>query len=187
MLRLPADLRDAFRDPMGPVFSDPESLLSAAQRASDRHAAPGAPTPLVAVGDVVTYHLRRAGRDPDVAVVDGMTEREAVGEAVREALDTDHDRIRVQNQAATLSRELLCALRDALAADDPTVVEVDGEEDLAALPAIVAAPDGASVVYGQPGEGMVHVAVTPQTRADARTLFSRLDGDVEAALDLLDA
>jgi hypothetical protein len=29
--------------------------------------------------------------------------------------------------------------------------------------------------------------VTPGTRAEATTLFSRLDGDVEAALDLLDA
>jgi hypothetical protein len=32
---------------------------------------------------------------------------------------------------------------------------------------------------------MVHVPVTPGSRAEATTLFSRLEGDVEAALDLL--
>ncbi len=65
------------------------------------------------------------------------------------------------------------------------MIEVTGEEDLAALPAIVAAPDGASVVYGQPGDGMVRVAVTPASRAEARELFEALDGDVDAAYDRL--
>jgi hypothetical protein len=186
MLRLPEALRGAFKDPLGPVFQDAEALLSAVDRARVRHADPDGSPPLVAVGDVVTYHLRQAGRDPDVAVVDGRTEREAVDEDLRAALDGDRRRIAVRNEPATLSRDLLTALREALDAPDPTVLDVDGEEDLAALPAIVAAPDGASVVYGQPGEGMVHVAVTPGTRAEATTLFSRLDGDVEAALALLE-
>jgi len=79
----------------------------------------------------------------------------------------------------------LSALGDALSAGEPVMIEVDGEEDLAALPAIVAAPDGASVVYGQPGEGMVRVAVTPESRAEARELFEALDGDTEAAYDAL--
>jgi len=47
------------------------------------------------------------------------------------------------------------------------------------------APDGASVVYGQPGEGMVRVAVTPESRTEARELFEALDGDVEAAYKAL--
>ncbi|OYR53195.1 hypothetical protein DJ71_27805, partial [Halorubrum sp. E3] len=56
---------------------------------------------------------------------------------------------------------------------------------LATLPSIRAAPDGASVVYGQPGEGMVRVAVTPETRENARELFEALDGDIEAAYKAL--
>ncbi|MFC6726763.1 DUF359 domain-containing protein, partial [Halobium palmae] len=59
-------------------------------------------------------------------------------------------------------------------------------EDLATLPAIVAAPLGASVVYGQPDQGMVHVPVTEETKAEARDLLARMDGDVDAALALLD-
>ena len=174
MLLLPDSLRTAFKDPLGPVYTDAESLLREADG------------PLVAVGDVVTYHLLTAGVAPDVAVIDGRTERTAVDEEVRATLDdAGAARVRVENDPATLSRDLLTALADALDAPDPTVVEVDGEEDLAALPAIVAAPDGASVIYGQPGEGMVHVLVTAETRETAADLLRRMEGDADAAFDLL--
>jgi hypothetical protein len=184
MLTLPDSLRDAFKEPLGPVATDAEALLAAAaETRADRIARDA---PIVAVGDVVTYHLRQAGRVPDVAIVDGKTEREAVRSEVAAAIaEADVRRIEVENAPASLSAALLSALADALSAGEPVMIEVTGEEDLAALPAIVAAPDGASVVYGQPGEGMVRVPVTPDSRAEARELFEALDGDVEAAYDLL--
>jgi uncharacterized protein (UPF0218 family) len=184
MLTLPDAMRDAFKEPLGPVTTDADELLAAAAETRDERGAPEAP--LVAVGDVVTYHLREAGRVPDVALVDGKTEREAVDAAIESALAAaDGRRVRVENPAASLSAELLAALGEALSAADPVIVEVTGEEDLAALPAILAAPDGASVVYGQPGEGMVRVAVTPASRAEARELFEALNGDVAAASEAL--
>jgi uncharacterized protein (UPF0218 family) len=175
VLELPDDLRAAFRDPLGRVFTDPDSLL----------AAPDAGSPLVAVGDVVTYHLCEAGRRPDVAVIDGRTERERVDATVEAALP-DPD-LTVANAPATLSRALLDALVTALGRAEPTVIGVDGEEDLAALPAVLATPVGGAVVYGQPGEGMVLVPVTDGTRSRARDLLERMNGDVDAALALLDA
>ena len=184
MLTLPDSLRDAFKEPLGPVTTDAETLLAAAaETRADRIARDA---PIVAVGDVVTYHLRQAGRVPDVAIVDGKTEREAVRSEVASTMaEADVRRVEVENAPASLSAALLSALADALSAGEPVMIEVTGEEDLAALPAIVAAPDGASVVYGQPGEGMVRVPVTPDSRAEARELFEALDGDVEAAYDLL--
>nr|WP_305882712.1 GTP-dependent dephospho-CoA kinase family protein [Haloplanus ruber] len=157
---------------MGRVFTDPTTLL----------AADDAGRPLVAIGDVVTAHLLDAGRQPDVAVIDGYTEREPVTDDVAAALPEPD--VTVTNPPATLSRELLTALVTALA-DGPTVVGVDGEEDLATLPALLAAPLGGAVVYGQPGEGMVLVPVTDESRATARDLLSRMAGDVEGALDIV--
>lgn len=184
MLTLPDSLRDAFKEPLGPVTTDAEELLAAAAETRGERSERDAP--IVAVGDVVTYHLRRAGRVPDVAFVDGKTEREAVRSEIESALAAaDVRRIAVENPPASLSADLLSALAAALSAGEPVMIEVTGEEDLAALPAIVAAPDGASVVYGQPGEGMVRVPVTPESRADARELFEALDGDVDAAYRLL--
>ncbi|SNR38770.1 GTP-dependent dephospho-CoA kinase family protein [Halorubrum vacuolatum] len=184
MLTLPDSLRDAFKDPLGPVTTDTDALLAAAADTRAEHDAPNAP--LVAVGDVVTYHLREAGRVPDVALIDGRTEREAVDTQIDEALAAaDERRVYVENPPAELSEALLIALRDAIATPEATIIEVDGEEDLAALPAILAAPDGATVVYGQPGEGMVRIAITPERRAHARELFVAMDGDVEGALAAL--
>jgi uncharacterized protein (UPF0218 family) len=164
VVALPDELRSEFKEPLGDLYTDAETLLDAVDG------------PLIAVGDVVTYHLREAGRAPDVAVVDERTEREAVDDDVRAAV-TVPDPVEVANPAATLTADLLVALRDAIDADEPTTILVDGEEDLATLPAVLAAPDGASVVYGQPGEGMVLVTVTDAVRGEFDALVDRLDGD----------
>jgi len=163
--RLPAAVREDLREPLGPVVTDVADVLAAAG------------DPIIAVGDVVTYHLLDAGRRPDVALIDERTEREATTGAVAAAIaDLDRD-VTVPNEPGTLSAPLVEALADAIDAGDPTVIEVDGEEDLAALPAILLAPEGATVVYGQPGEGMVRVTVTPETKATVRDLLERFDTD----------
>ncbi len=173
LLRLPDELRSAFKDPLGPVETDPERVLA------------DVTGPLVAVGDIVTYHFERVGRTPDVAVIDGRTKRKAVEQEVRETIRED-ETVHVTNPAATLTVDLLTALRDALGDERRTTIVVDGEEDLATLPGVVAAPDGASVVYGQPDEGMVHVRVDAETRAQFRDLLTRMDGNHVRALELLD-
>jgi uncharacterized protein (UPF0218 family) len=173
MLRLPQSLRSAFKEPFGPVYTDAQPLLAATDG------------PVIAVGDVVVAHLVRAGRTPDVAVIDGRTKREAVSPDTEAALEALPDGTRVENPAGELTEALLRALVAAIDADEPRVLDVDGEEDLATLPAVVAAADGTGVVYGQPDEGMVLVRVTPETRAEMIGLLEQFEGDVEAALSLL--
>lgn len=175
VVTLQQSLRGELKEPFGPLYTDAETLLA------------DATDPLLAVGDIVTYHLVGAGRVPDVALVDGHTKRSTVEDHVQEAIDSgvfDHE-VRVSNPPATLSADLLTALRDALDADGPTVIVVDGEEDLAALPAIVAAPDAASVVYGQPDEGMVLVTCDAETVDAVRDLLTRMDGDTDRLWGLL--
>ena len=173
VVELQPDLRSAFKDPFGPVYTDADELLA---EVSGK---------LIAVGDVVTYHLEEAGRPPDVAVIDDQTQRGEIDADISEAL-TETD-VTVDNPAATLTEELLTTLVEAIEADETVRIFVDGEEDLVALPAMIAAPDGSSVVYGQPNEGMVHVAITPEMRARMRDLLSRMEGDPERALSLIGA
>ena len=59
LVRLPRDARAAFKRALGPIYTDPDDLLARVNG------------PLITVGDVVSYHVERAGRVPDVAVVDG--------------------------------------------------------------------------------------------------------------------
>jgi GTP-dependent dephospho-CoA kinase len=189
LLSLPEALRDEFKDPFGPIFTDPEALLADVEG------------PLVAIGDVVTYHLLGADRIPELTMVDGYTERSPVDEAIREGIEAGtYDRmVTVSNPAAALSAPLVEALAEVLSAlgtagsgfrnetntTERTMIEVDGEEDLAALPAILGAPAGTTVVYGQPGEGMVRVTVAERTRERARALLAGMDGDHEAVWERL--
>nr|WP_230198593.1 GTP-dependent dephospho-CoA kinase family protein [Halopiger goleimassiliensis] len=169
---LPDDLRHELKEPMGPIETDADRLLAEVDG------------PLIAVGDVVTYHLLRAGRPPDVALVDERTKRDAVDEEIRETV-TESTHLEVVNPPATISEAVVEALLEGLARDEPTTILVEGEEDLVALPAIVAAPEGASVVYGQPDEGMVHVKVAEDLRSDVRELLERFEGDVDRFWELL--
>ena len=178
VVELQAALRSELKEPVGPIYTDTDALLD------------DAGTPLVAVGDIVTYHLIKADRTPDVALIDGRTKRSAVDDHIQEAIDSDaFDRQRhVSNPPATLSAPLLTALREALDAageDTSTVIVVDGEEDLAALPAATAAPTGASVVYGQPDEGMVLVSCAGDSVERMRDLLGRMEGDTERLWSLL--
>jgi len=175
VLELPDDLRAELKEPLGPVYTDAETLLAEAGR------------PLVAVGDIVTYHLLEAGTHPDVALIDGRTERERVERGVLDAIEGFDARREVENPPATLTAELLSALREAIDSDVTTLVEVGGEEDLAALPAVLAAPGGAGVVYGQPDEGMVLATVDDESRATVRRLLDGFEGDHERAYEALGA
>jgi len=176
VVELQPALRSELKEPMGAVFTDADDLLAEAD------------TPVIAVGDIVTYHLLEAGHTPDVALVDERTEREVVGQRVQKVLDdaTFGAKTRVENPAATVSAGLLEALADAIERDETTLLDVDGEEDLAALPAILAAPDRASVVYGQPGEGMVLVTVDSEAREGARAIVAEMDGDPDRLFAILD-
>jgi GTP-dependent dephospho-CoA kinase len=170
VVSLPRALRGEL---LGSIFTDAERLLESADE------------PLVAVGDVVTYHLESVGVTPDVALVDGITKRERVGPEVRNAVSDDARRITVENPAGVLTDDLLRALVEAVESPAPTVLVVDGEEDLAALPAVLAVPIGASVVYGQPDEGMVLARVTPELQAEVGDLLARMDGETERLFSLL--
>jgi len=160
---LPETERKAFKEPLGPIFTEADDLLADAGE------------PIIAVGDVVTYHLVRAGVTPHLTLVDGLTERQAVAEEIGRGMPAV-DRVEtVESAAGTISAPLVEALVAGLDRDEPTLVRVDGEEDLATLPAILVAPDGASVVYGHPGQGMARVDVTPEVREQVRVLCGRLD------------
>ncbi|PSQ62703.1 MAG: DUF359 domain-containing protein [Halobacteriales archaeon SW_8_66_22] len=180
VLRLQESLRAELKEPLGPVYTDPAALLADAS------------APLIAVGDVVTAHLLAAGHTPAVALVDERTERAAVEDWVADAIagaEGFDQELTVTNPAAVLTESLLLALRVAIAGADAdganTLLTVDGEEDLATLPVILAAPAGATAVYGQPGEGMVRVTVDGATRELAGDLLARMEGDSARLRQLL--
>ena len=66
----------------------------------------------------------------------------------------------INNPSGTLSTESIVLIHDLITQNIDSLVVVDGEEDLLALPSILFAPLNAYVLYGQPNEGIVVVSVT---------------------------
>ena len=66
----------------------------------------------------------------------------------------------------SLRRGTVSAVLDEL--DGLTRIEVDGEEDLAVMPAIIHLASGATVIYGLPNRGATLVKVGDESKRVAR-------------------
>ncbi len=172
ILRLPEELRSELKPPLGKLFKGrgQECIIPMQDLL--------APAPkVVAVGDVTTFCLlSSSGRKPDICIVDHKTKRMPVPDHVQQGIgDLDeYEMIEVENPPATLTSELVEVIRDQLAKDRRVKIVVDGEEDLATLPAILYAPLGSTVVYGQPNEGSVAVVVTPERKEYAKSIMNKM-------------
>jgi len=113
------------------------------------------PKLIISVGDAVSQNMLKHGILPQLIIVDSKI--------MRAAIEPFNSRItkkmRVKNPAGTLTPETWAVLDKALEQKDSVEVLVEGEEDLLTLVAVLAAPKGSLVVYGQPREGIVAVKV----------------------------
>ncbi len=157
MLRLPEEHRDLFKKPFGTLYGSIGELLPLLR---DRV--------VYAVGDVVTHNLLNAGIVPDIAIIDGFTMRLP---CARPPLPLAGKQLVARNPAGTITDELMSAIAD-LIRDPPGVIFVDGEEDLAVIPLIIAAPPDAAILYGQPGEGVVLRIADETARREAASMLN---------------
>ena len=156
MLTLPEEHRKLFQEPFGELYPNIDVILPII---TDRI--------VYSVGDVVTHNLQKRGITPAIAVIDGLTMRLPC----RRMPVFRGECVRVKNPAGTLTDDLIRALDHAVM-HPPVTVMVDGEEDLAVIPLVIAAPYGAIVLYGQPHQGVVVRIVNPEAKETARNLLS---------------
>jgi uncharacterized protein (UPF0218 family) len=123
---------------------------------------------VISVGDATTRRLVEYGIIPDLAIIDGQERRQS-----SPTLDYSAEVIRCSNPAGMITDDALQAIRNGLH-NSRTRLLVTGEEDLLALPACAYAPLESIVLYGQPMEGIVQVAVTSEKRAEAERLLSKM-------------
>jgi hypothetical protein len=107
---------------------------------------------------------------PDVIIVDNMEKRER---ATQFNYTAEHI-FRTQNRAGTIESGAWQTIDKAMRKGN-SLVMVDGEEDLLALPAILLSPDKSLVVYGQPSVGIVLVRVSPEKKKDITGLVEQME------------
>ena len=164
---LPEALRRELGKPFGPVVGGndlPKTLKDAKL--------------VVSVGDVVSLTLKELGIEPTLFVCDFLTQRGEPDPTYEKELGSWGEvAFRVRNPAGTITREAWDAVRLGLQHGTGLVrVVVEGEEDLLGIPCFLEAPDGATVLYGMPGKGVVVVAVDAALKervADVLAKFER--------------
>jgi cytidyltransferase-like protein len=154
-IEVPEHMKERLRVPLGEVVIDTKELLSKIKHLKSKR--------LISVGDVVTTSLREAGVTPTVAVIDYRTRRES--------LPTNTSKQGLVNEAGTIEPKTVEKLAEAIRSGKNQEIVISGEEDLLALPAILLAPLGSIVVYGQYGLGVVLVHVTEEFKESMRTLM----------------
>jgi uncharacterized protein (UPF0218 family) len=166
MFILPDDLRDALKEPLGRLVDEQELL----KRISHEEY-------IVSVGDLVTFTLLNNGVKPGICIVDYILKRKDYSLDMKEKIKGfDAKQIKIKNPPGTITDELWNAIELAFKkrAEGPFRIEIDGEEDLAALAAIFLAPSDATVIYGLPNKGVVVVKATTAHKRKVKEILDRM-------------
>ena len=167
---LPDELRGELRKPYGELYSG-NGIEVTKQIVNELNN----PAKIITVGDIVTFNLLAAGVVPDISFVDDRTKRTPASDIIMKG--TKHpkfERTTVNNPAGLITKELLDEITRAMDSDTPIRIFVEGEEDLAALPAITMAPLSSVIIYGLPDEGAVLVRVTEDKKKEIQSLLDKM-------------
>jgi len=159
-LVLPETSRKEFKEPIG------EELYE------DGLGSFGTENVLITVGDVVSLTFRKNGIRPFLSIYDGMTERRGMTEFA--ILVENEEKDEVSNPAGMITRELVESIRRRIEGSGG-LIKVDGEEDLALLPAILLAPIGSDIVYGWPGKCMMRITTDEGIKARIEQLMFKME------------
>lgn len=130
---------------------------------------------LITVGDITTSRFLKSDINPDIAIIDYSVKRDPVDDDTKRDIENfNAPSIKVENPPGHITKELDEALEKAVL---PLKLIVEGEEDLATLPAAIHAPLGSIVAYGQPNQGLVIIEVTQGKKKEFRELLNLFEND----------
>ena len=124
---------------------------------------------IIAVGDVTTAVLHKAGISPFIEIVDLKTKRGSEGEF--QSVPGSH---KLRNDPATLSHDLFLLI-EALMESGGGRIEIDGEEDLAVIPIIFYSDLNTVVTYGIPDVGMACIPVNLEVKNLVTQMIERME------------
>jgi len=162
------------KQPMGDLYEGPEHHPEVAMSNAIEEL-PHVHGPLIAVGDVSVQTLLMLDIVPDVALVDGYTQREALDEALLVSHDSFDFVFHADNPAGQLTPSLFESIQHAIQSEGSSLIQVNGEEDLAPIVLHLLLPLESVVIYGQPKRGVVVQIVTTQTKERCRFLLSQFE------------
>lgn len=150
-LVLPRSLRDELSRPLGLVARD----ISVLRRVLPEE------TFLITVGDVVSQSVKEAEIPVAVMIIDNKNRRQPISITAINGSSVANTAGRIEKGAVVAYQACLKAFFET---HETQTLVISGEEDLLALPAMLLAPLGSIVLYGQHGEGIVVNRVTEKQK-----------------------
>jgi uncharacterized protein (UPF0218 family) len=165
-LLLTESQRERLKEPLGQLVAGTSSECN--QKLKDMQAAEK-PSLLILVGDTISRNAIQSGIKPSVIIIDNKEMR-------GDAAEFSHGKLRAfrtVNEPSTINFLAWQAVAEAIESGD-SVVLVDGEEDLLTLVAILVAPSGSVVAYGQPEIGIVLVRISDAKKNEIQALVDQM-------------
>lgn len=164
-MRLPDNLRDQLKKPLGILLLDSD----ATQDNISKNIPLG--SFVITVGDATTEKMIQFGFNPSLQIVDSLEKRNK-----RDLPEGEPSTILTcKNPAAEITPESISVIQKAFDMTPPVRIIVSGEEDLLVLPVAVYAPKNSVILYGQPNQGLVIVNVTEEVRNRARSIMDLMN------------
>ncbi|MBI4973025.1 pantetheine-phosphate adenylyltransferase [Candidatus Roizmanbacteria bacterium] len=175
---LPISLRSTLREPLGNVFTGRLSEKKSVVKRIVDTIQKAKPSMTFAIGDIIAGSLWESGFSPSITVIDYKSRREALREISNFKFQISNFR-RYRNRAGTIEvsavRRLKTLCNNFLRENTPQSLIIEGEEDLMVLPAILVAPLGSIVLYGQYNLGVIAVSVTEEKKEGVLKIVSRFN------------
>lgn len=174
--KLPNNLRDSFRDPIGQIFTGEQS--NSAKKAIKYINTLGRSFS-VAIGDICSKSLLEQEFYPNIIIFDETTRRH---KEVSLNLSSYQMRSAI-NPKEWILMSAWSVIKQSIAFSTSNncriAVRIDGEEDLLIIPAIISLPIGSIVVYGQPPiatvEGIVVVSISSSLKDRVTNLLEKFE------------
>lgn len=164
-LFLPEIEKQWFKEPFGELHTDTRFLYNEN------------PQKLVAVGDVVTGDCNKLSIGQKLSIIDFTVQRKDTFHHIQELGFSGNEKtFQAINPASHITTSLFKSILQAIdlfEQEKQLVIIVDGEEDLAVIPLVLALPLGFIIIYGQPHKGLVRLPVTSETKGKAYHLLQR--------------
>ena len=174
-MRITKKAEGKLKNPYGDLITGPENNISVAMEEVKKKIS-NSIGPIICVGDVTVLGAQLVNIPIDIALIDGKTKRIEWKDSTNIDISKFSNTLSCINPPGQLTPSLLQSSEKAIfywiQDSNSTLIEVDGEEDLAPLILHLLSPLDGIILYGQPGKGVVVRVVTEESKNHCQLIIS---------------
>jgi len=160
--RLPQFLRNELQKPFGKILHKVPDKLEESK--------------VITIGDITTQEFNKKNINQILSIIDFQVQREEKFTEISELIFNGKTEIeKVKNLAGEINGNIFEKIKNSLESKNRKIILIDGEEDLIVIPAILIAPLGFRIYYGQPNVGIVEIIVNEEIKEKIYKLLNKFE------------